>query len=413
MVDRICALLGSALGVLMAYFAVYWTVGLFCKAKKPRKAEKQRRFGVIIAARNEEKVIGALLDSIKEQSYPRELVTVFCVADNCTDATASIAGEKGAVVYERTDPTLARKGYALEFLFDNIGKDHGISAFDAFVFFDADNTLDPRYLEEMNAAMDSGADVVTGYRMASNFDDNFISAAYGIHFLRSNAFAHRPRSLLGISTHVAGTGFGVRSAVLEGGWHFHSLTEDTEFTMWAVSRGLRIDYCESAMFFDEQPVSLRVAVRQRIRWIKGRLFCFVAYAAPLIRGLFSERGRGAFSCYDMFFYIFPKALFNFMLSLTSAVFAGIALRYATLAEAAYSLLISALGLAAVACATVIRERKNVPIRGVRLLWFVLAFPWFDLVALPLSLFALFAPVKWKPIPHTGKRGEVGAVMNRP
>ena len=48
------------------------------------------KFAVMISARNEEYVIGALIDSIKKQNYPSELVTVFVVAENCTDSTAEV-----------------------------------------------------------------------------------------------------------------------------------------------------------------------------------------------------------------------------------------------------------------------------------------------------------------------------------
>ena len=67
-------------------------------------------------------------------------------------------------------------------------KKYGIAAFDAYLFFDADNLLTPNFIAEMNKAYESGADIITGYRNALNFGENFISAAYGIHFLRSNAF---------------------------------------------------------------------------------------------------------------------------------------------------------------------------------------------------------------------------------
>ena len=43
------------------------------------------RYAVLISARNEEAVIGQLLESIKRQSYDGGLVTTFVVADNCTD----------------------------------------------------------------------------------------------------------------------------------------------------------------------------------------------------------------------------------------------------------------------------------------------------------------------------------------
>lgn len=45
------------------------------------------RYAVLIAARNEAAVIGGLLDSLRQQTYDPALLTVFVVADNCTDGT--------------------------------------------------------------------------------------------------------------------------------------------------------------------------------------------------------------------------------------------------------------------------------------------------------------------------------------
>lgn len=74
------------------------------------------RFAVLIAACNEETVIGNLLDSIKAQSYPERFLKVFVVADNCRDKTAETARAHGAEVYERHNASLRGKGYALDFL---------------------------------------------------------------------------------------------------------------------------------------------------------------------------------------------------------------------------------------------------------------------------------------------------------
>lgn len=48
------------------------------------------RISVIIAARNEEKNIGICLDSICDQSYPKELFEVLVVDDHSTDSTSAI-----------------------------------------------------------------------------------------------------------------------------------------------------------------------------------------------------------------------------------------------------------------------------------------------------------------------------------
>ena len=318
----ISTVLTTLLSVLMLYQIVYAVIGFFGKEKTFAPARCEHSFGVVIAARNERLVIGNLLDSIASQHYDMSRVRVFVVADNCDDDTADICRQHGAVVYERRDPTKMRKGYALEYLFGCIDRDFGIECVDGYLFFDADNLLHPRFLEEINKAFDTGAEAVVGYRNTKNFSTNFISAAYGIHFCRSSALMHRPRVRLGLPTHIAGTGYVLRSSLLRDGWHFTSLTEDTEFTLTGIAEGKHIEFCEAAEFYDEQPYSVGVMVRQRLRWSKGRLFCFFRCATRLVKGCFRKHdGKGSrrFACYDMFFYSFPKALFSALLSLIVAV----------------------------------------------------------------------------------------------
>lgn len=407
---NICTGITTVLSVLMIYQVVYAVIGFFCKAKKYPEAKTMHSYGIVIAARNERLVIGNLLDSIAAQNYDMSLVRVFVVADNCTDDTAEICRAKGAIVYERNDPTRARKGYAMEYLFSFIERDYGVESLEGYLVFDADNLLHPDYLKEINKAFDTGVDAAVGYRNTKNFSTNLISAGYGIHFCRSSALMHRPRALLNVPTHIAGTGYVLRSHLLRDGWHFTSLTEDTEFTLTSVADGLHIAFCEEAEFFDEQPYSMGVMVRQRLRWSKGRLFCFLSCAWGLLRGCFVKpRGGkvGRFGCYDMFFYAFPKGLFSALVSLIYAVASVAVFGFSTEPQAladgalglARSLLISYLGFVLIGAVTVIRERKHIHCSTLRLIWYTVAFPWFDLLGLPIAIASLFMRVKWKPIRH--------------
>lgn len=228
----------------------------------------------VIAARNEEAVIGRLLESIRLQDYPSELLTVFVVADNCTDGTAQAARSGGAVCYERCDPDHRTKGYALEYLFSCIARDYGTDAFEGYFVFDADNLLNRDYVSRMNEAFDAGERIVTSCRASKNFGDNWISASYALHWLRTVRMEHRARSVFGLATRIQGTGFLFASELVKNGWHYTSLTEDRAFTADAVAAGYPISYCDAAVFYDEQPVSLRIALRQRIRWAKGHLQAF-------------------------------------------------------------------------------------------------------------------------------------------
>ena len=53
------------------------------KEDKAEATPPQKRFALVIAAHNEELVIGHVIDSLKNQNYPSELFDIFVIADNC------------------------------------------------------------------------------------------------------------------------------------------------------------------------------------------------------------------------------------------------------------------------------------------------------------------------------------------
>ena len=102
---------------ILAIFGIlgtpFWLIGLFF-TRKFKPAKVQHKYAICIAARNEETVIGNLLESIRKQDYPSQLLTVFVVADNCTDKTAAVARKYGAICYERFNDKERTKGFALQ-----------------------------------------------------------------------------------------------------------------------------------------------------------------------------------------------------------------------------------------------------------------------------------------------------------
>ena len=203
------------LGIFAIHSSLYWWIGFFF-TRKFKPAQKLHKYAICIAARNEEDVIGNLIDSIQEQDYPSDLITVFVVADNCTDKT---------------------KGFALQFLFENIRKDYGIEAFEGYFIFDADNLLKNDYISRMNDAFDEGEKIITSYRNTKNFDENWVASTCAIHWLRSIRKNHRTRSFLRVATNVQGTVFLFSNELVKDGWKYTSLTEDRVFTADAVAHG--------------------------------------------------------------------------------------------------------------------------------------------------------------------------------
>ena len=108
---------------LLSLYTVYTLVlALFSfrRKEKPAPARQPRtRFACLIAARNEEKVLGQLLASLRQQDYPADLFTVFVVPNNCTDKTESVARRAGAKIMLPAG-RIRSKGDVLEFAFKKL-----------------------------------------------------------------------------------------------------------------------------------------------------------------------------------------------------------------------------------------------------------------------------------------------------
>ena len=227
------------------------------------------------------------------------------MADNCTDNTYDVALGHGAAAYMRSSRKFVGKGYALEALLKEIREDYPLG-FDGYFVFDADNVLAPDYIEEMHKCHLEGNDVITSYRNSKNYGDNWISSGYSLWFLRETMYLNYARNKIGSSAAISGTGFFFSDSVLKdiGGWPFHLLTEDIEFTINRVCKGRRIAFCRSAVFYDEQPTSLKQSFTQRMRWARGYIQVFKHYGKELM----SETFHGNFAAFDMAMNIMPAFL---------------------------------------------------------------------------------------------------------
>ena len=142
--------------LLYLYQGFYVVVGLVRRRWQDRhQPSRLHRFAVIVSARNEEGVIGELLESLNRQNYPKELLDLYVVADNCTDDTAGAARRAGAFVYERFDQVHKGKGYAMDYLFRRL-KEEGKDCYDGYFVFDADNLVDANFVAEMKRKMSLG-----------------------------------------------------------------------------------------------------------------------------------------------------------------------------------------------------------------------------------------------------------------
>jgi cellulose synthase/poly-beta-1,6-N-acetylglucosamine synthase-like glycosyltransferase len=308
-------ILQQALGWIIV---IYWLYQLIISAcaliqfkEKPLIKNKKHKFMMILPAHNEASVIGALVESLQALDYPKELYDIYVIADNCTDNTAQIAKDLGAIVYERFDEKRKTKGFAMQWFLNQKIKEN--ADYDAFCVFDADNVVDKNFLNAMNKKLCQGEEIVQGYRDIKNPADSWISAGYALFYWMMNRFYHLARYNLGLSPLINGTGFMVDFNLIKPtGWDTITLTEDIEFSLKNIAKGRKLGWATDAIVYDEQPTEFKQSWSQRSRWTVGHLQCMKYYTKDLAEGVLEYRTLMNF---DGFLYLMgiPMMIVTFLL----------------------------------------------------------------------------------------------------
>lgn len=392
-------------------YQIFYVFVVLTRKPPVQEAKKNHRYAVLISARNENAVIGDLIHSIRVQNYPQDLIDIFVIADNCTDNTAAVAQEAGAIVFPRFNTEHIGKGYALDYGITCIKELYGDNNYEAYFVFDADNVLDVNYFREMNKVFDGGAVASTSYRNSKNYGSNWITAGYAIWFMREAKYLSQARLTLGTSCAVSGTGFFVSAKLIDkmGGWKFHLLTEDIEFSTYSILNGERIAYCPTAMLYDEQPLTFRDSWNQRFRWAKGFYQVLLKYGARLFAGIWRNPKGKRFACYDMFMTICPAML----LTIITIVFNAVILILSSMGLMSTGVMLTSAASSIFFCLfnfivfmfvfgalTTFTEWDNIRSTTRKKIMYMFTFPLFQLTYIPIALVALVKKATWKPIQHS-------------
>lgn len=389
------------------YQFVYLIRGLIHGEVRLPKAKRNHSYAFVIAAHNEEPVIGELVKSILTQKYDGP-IDCFVVADACTDNTLEEAKKAGAIAWARNDLVRKGKSWVLDYAFDRILNEYG-DKYEAFFVMDADNIIAPNYVEIMNQAFDAGYLVCTSYRNSKNYDSSWISAAYATWFLREAKFLNNVRMMVGTSCAISGSGWLVSEKIIKGmhGWNFHTLTEDIQFSTFCCAHGIQIGYAP-AEFFDEQPVTFKASWTQRMRWTKGFYQVFFSYNRNLLHGIIKDH---RFSSYDMLMTVAPGMVLTLLSAFVNGAYLiigyfshGFIATQGELLMCVGSLIMTFASMYVVffllGLITTISERKHIHARKKwRIFTNLFTFPIFMMSYIPITVVALFKRVEWVPTKH--------------
>lgn len=274
--------LGVLLGVMVTYLVVL-TVAAWIAPKRLASlpATPRNRFVFLIPAHNEEQLLPKLLDNLQQLAYPTALYAIHVVADNCNDRTAALGRAAGVHVHERFSETERGKGYALQWLLQEIIASG--QTFDAAVIVDADSVVSPNFLQVMDGHLQQGARVIQSYDGVLHPDRSWAVSLRAAAMAVLNYVRPQGRMVLGGSAGLKGNGMVFHREILERYAWSASVTEDIEYHMTLILQGVRVQFAPDAVVWAEMPETLANSHTQNVRWEQGRLDMATRYIPKLLR----------------------------------------------------------------------------------------------------------------------------------
>ncbi len=287
--DFLICFLSTFVAGYTAYLGAVFIMGMRLEKESYPEAKPQK-VGVLIPCHNEEAVIHRLIDALKHQDYPKDLIDIIVIAHNCEDRTAEIASKAEAEVVIFNNDRKRTKADALDYGIEQI-RDR--SDYSYLAFFDADSIPEPSFMKEINNAMATGCDGASGWISSVNFSTNIISKCCSMLYLMTMNCHCLPHNHFRMPVNIYGSGFCIRYPLIKDGWNTRTLVEDFEFVVKEVLNNRTFIFAPNAVLKAEMPIDLKSALIQRKRWAFGDTQCFFIYIKDYLKSL-RRIGKPAF-----------------------------------------------------------------------------------------------------------------------
>jgi len=242
-----------------------------------RKGKSLPIYSIIVPVKNEEKVVGRLLDALSQLKYPTDRKEIIVVEDGSTDRTVDICVEyarrRNVNMKILRKPFSNGKPSALNY---GIGFANG----EIIGFFDADNVPAPdtllnvsKYFEDPEVA------AVQGTTLSINSEENMLTKIISYEEAVWCKVYLEGKDVLGLFVHLKGSSQFIRRDVLEmvNCFDENSLSEDMEMSVKLTERGYKIRYASDVCSWQESPADFRQLLRQRTRWFRGTMEVALKY----------------------------------------------------------------------------------------------------------------------------------------
>ncbi len=231
----------------------------------PQESPKNHRIAVLFPAYKEDRVIESVVHSFLMQDYPKDKYDVVVISDHMHEMTNESLSELPIKLliarYENSS-----KAKALNFAIDSFGD----GKYDIVVILDADNTVAPNFLQEINNAYYNGAMAMQAHRVAKNRDTD-VAILDGMSEEINNSIFRKGHVRFGMSCALIGSGMAFDYKWFkENVKKLTSAGEDRELEVLLLSQRVYVEYLEDVEVYDEKIQKSSSFYNQRRRWLAAQ-----------------------------------------------------------------------------------------------------------------------------------------------
>ena len=228
---------------------------------------KKEHFSYLILypAYNEDRVIVNSVQKFLAQYYPYNSFHVAVISDHMQPETNQKLSELPITllqpVFEKSS-----KAKAMQYAMDQIKDDY-----DFIIILDADNVVEPHFLEQLNTECAKGYKAIQCHRCAKN-NDNDIAVLDGVSEEINNTIFRKAHNRIGLSSALIGSGM-----CFDYQWfkeNVYKLTtagEDRELEALLLQQKVYIQYEPDIHVFDEKVSNKDNFQKQRLRWMTAQI----------------------------------------------------------------------------------------------------------------------------------------------
>jgi cellulose synthase/poly-beta-1,6-N-acetylglucosamine synthase-like glycosyltransferase len=271
------------IGLQVLYLFVFAVANMFGDKSFFPPATKKLRFLAIFPAYREDRVIIDSISEFMKQDYPADLYSVTVVSDHMSEETDRHLVQLGAGVLKAAYQD-SSKAKALQLALSSAPDE----SYDKVVILDADNLVNPDFLNRLNDCFWAGSKAIQAHRKAKNLEGS-MAILDAVSEEINNSIFRRGHVALGFSSALIGSGMS-----FDFKWFkehvglLNTAGEDKELEMMLFKERVYVTFLNEVPVYDEKTKQVANFNNQRRRWLSTQYFSLLRSLPDLPGALFSS-----------------------------------------------------------------------------------------------------------------------------